>query len=88
MRKAVGPVSQFLVGALAAVADQRDVIAKALFDDAVGQLDRRIEIFRILKLGPVEQQFRPLLQWRQISPRKIVNMTRWAKGGTRDRLGI
>ena len=46
MRKAVGPVRQLLVGALAAVADQRDAIAKALLDHAVGQFDRGIEIFR------------------------------------------
>jgi hypothetical protein len=61
MRQAVGPVGQFLVGALAAVADQRDPVAPALFDDTVGQFDRGIQIFRILKLGPVEQQVRPLL---------------------------
>ena len=81
MRKAVGPVGQFLVGALAAVADQRDPVAPALFDDTVGQFDRRIQIFRILKLRPVEQQFRPLLERRQISPRKIVDVARWAKDG-------
>ena len=60
MREAVGPVGQFLVGALAAVADQRDPVAPAFFDDTVGQFDRGIQIFRILKLGPVEQQVRPL----------------------------
>ena len=79
MRQAVGPVGEFLVGALAAVADQRDVVAKALLDDAVGQFDRGIEIFGVLKFRPVEQQFRPLLRRRQISPREIIDMARWAK---------
>ena len=87
MRQAVGPVGQFLVGALAAVADQRDPVAPAFFDDSVGQFDRRVEIFRILKLGPVEQQFRPLLERRQVSPRKIVDVTRWAKEPTRGLAG-
>ena len=70
MREAVGPVGQFLVGALAAVADQRDLVAPAFLDDTIGQFDRSIQIFRILKLRPVEQQFRPLVGRRQISPRE------------------
>ena len=45
MRQAVGPVGELLVGALPPVADQRGVIAKALFDHAVGQLDAGVEIF-------------------------------------------
>ena len=61
MREAVGPVGQLLVGALAAIADQRDPVAPASLDDTVGQFDRGIQIFRILKFGPVEQQIRPLL---------------------------
>ena len=81
MRQAVRPVRQFLVGALAAIADQRDTIAEPLLDDAVGQFDRGVEIFGILKLRPVEQQFRPLLERRQISPREIIDVTRWAKVG-------
>ena len=52
---------------------------KPFLDDAVGQFDRGVEIFGILKLRPVEQQFRPLLGRRQISPRKIIDVTRWAK---------
>jgi hypothetical protein len=79
MRQAVGPVGQLLVGALAAIADQRDAIAKTLFDDAVSQFDRGVEIVRILKLRAVEQQRRPLLQRRQASPRKIVDMARRAE---------
>jgi hypothetical protein len=47
MRQAVRPVGQFLVGALASVADQRDAIAEPLFDDPVGQFDRGVEIFGI-----------------------------------------
>ena len=37
MGDAVGPVGEFLVGALAAVADQRGVIAEALGDHLVGE---------------------------------------------------
>ena len=81
MRQPVGPVRQFLVGALAAVANERDIVAEPLLDDAVGQLDRRIEILRILKLRPVEQQLRPLPRWRQVSPRKIVDVTRRTECG-------
>ena len=85
MRKAVRPVCQLLVGALATVADERDTIAKTLLYDPVGQLDGDIEIFGILKLWPVEQQFRPLVDRRKISPRKIINVTRWAKAGNSTR---
>ena len=38
---AVGPVGQLLVSAAAAIADQRDMVAEAARDHAVGQLDRR-----------------------------------------------
>jgi hypothetical protein len=79
MRKAVRPVRQLLVGALATVADERDTIAEPPLDDPIGQLDRNVEIFRIPKLRPLEKQFRPLVAWRKISPRKIINVTRWAK---------
>jgi hypothetical protein len=40
-----------------------------------------------LKLGPVEQEFRPLLERWQISPRKIVDMTGGAKDRIKDRTG-
>jgi len=56
-----------------------DTIAEPLLDDPVGQLDRGVEIFGIPELRPVEKQFRPLLEWRKISPRKIIDMPRWAK---------
>ena len=74
MRQAVGPVGEFLVGALAAVADQRDIVAEPLFDDAVGQFDRGVEIFGVLEFRPVQPQFRPLFWRRQISPREIIDM--------------
>ena len=79
MRQAVRPVGEFLVGALAAVADQRRSIAEPLLDNAVGQFDRGIEIFGVLKFRPVENQFRPCSWRRQISPREIIDMPRWAK---------
>ena len=44
VRDAVGPVGQFLVGAAAAVADQRDVVAEAVRHHAVGQFDAGIEV--------------------------------------------
>src|SRR5713226_9155980 len=81
----VGSTSQLLVGALATVSDERDTIAEALLDDPVGQFDRGVEIFGILKLRPVEKQFRPLVERRKISPRKIINVTRWAKAGNSTR---
>ena len=46
MRQPVRPVGQFLVGAPAAIADQRDVVAEAALDHAVGQFDRGVEIAR------------------------------------------
>ena len=79
MRQPVRPVRQLLVGALAAIADQRDAVAEPLLDDAVGQFDRGVEIFGISELRPVEQQFRPLPERRQISPREIIDVTRRAK---------
>jgi len=79
MRKAVRPIRQLLVGALATIADECDAIAEPLLDDPVGQFDRGVEIFGVLKLRPIETQFPAIAARRQISPRKIVNMTRWAK---------
>src|SRR3954452_11018902 len=83
MRQPVRPIRQFLVGALAPIADQRDAVAVPLLDQAVGQLDRGVEIFRILKLRPVQVQFRPLRERRKIAPRKIIDMTgraqRWIR---------
>ncbi len=81
MGKPVRPVGQFLVGAQPAVADQGGVIAKPLLDHAVGKFDADIEIFRILEFRPVEQQLRPLIRWRQIPARKIVDMPGWAECG-------
>ena len=49
--EAVGPVGELLVGALAAVADQRDVVAEALLDHAVGQLDRGVQALGIVEAG-------------------------------------
>ena len=79
MRQAVQPVGKFLVGALAAVADQSDAIAVPLLDDPVVQFDRGVEIFGVLKLRPVEQQIRPLLERRQIPTAKIIDVPRRAK---------
>src|SRR5581483_2770266 len=67
------------IGALAPVADQRGVIAKALLNHAIGEFDAGIEIVRILKLAAVEQDIRPQLEGWQVSPGKIIDVTRWAK---------
>jgi hypothetical protein len=83
MGKTVRPVGQFLVGALAPIADQRDTIAKPFFNDPVGQFDRGVEIVGILKFRPIEQQFRPVVKWRKISPREIIDVTGRAKGWAR-----
>jgi hypothetical protein len=54
------------------------VVAKALLDHAVGQFDADVEVFWVLEFRPLQPQFRPLPCWRQIAPRKIVDM----RGGT------
>ena len=41
---AVGPVGELLIGAAAAIADQRDVVAEAALDHAVGQFDAGVEL--------------------------------------------
>ena len=47
VRQPVGPVRQLLVGPAPAVADQCGVVAEALLDHAVGQLDGGIQVFGI-----------------------------------------
>ena len=79
MRQAVRPIGKFLVGSLPPVADQRGAVTKTFLDDPVGQFDRGIEIFGVLKFRPVENQFRPLVRRRQVSPREIIDVTGWAK---------
>src|SRR5437762_12928719 len=79
MRQAIRPVGQLFIGALATVADQRDTITEALLDITVSQLDRGVEIFGILKLRPLKQEFRPLLERRKVSPRKIIDVAGRAK---------
>ena len=75
------PVGQLLVGAAAAVADQRRVVAEALLDHAVGQLDGGVEVLGILELRPVEQQVGPLLGRRQIVAREGVDVAGRAEVG-------
>ena len=73
MRQAVRPIGKFLIGALAAIADQGDAIAKTFFDNAVGQLDGRVKILGIAELRPLQNEIRPWL-FGKISPREIVEM--------------
>ena len=72
VREPVRPVGQLLVGAPAAVADQRDVVAEAALDHAVGQLDRGVELLGIVEA--VEQEVRPLLERRKIVAGERVDM--------------
>ena len=51
VRQPVGPVGQLLVGAPAAVADERGVVAEALLDHAVGQLDGGVEVLGVVEAG-------------------------------------
>ena len=64
MRQAVGPVGQLLVRAPPAVADQRRVVAESLLDQAVGQLDRGVEVLGVVEA--VEQELRPLVERREM----------------------
>ena len=81
VRQPVAPVGQLLVGAAAAVADQRGVVAEALLHHPVGQLDGGVEVFGILELRPVQQQVGPLLGRRQVVAREGVDV----RAGTEDR---
>ena len=74
MSEPVRPVGQLLVGAAAAIADQRDVVAEAALDVAVGQFDRGVEVIGILEFRPVEQDFRPQIERRKIVARKRIDM--------------
>ena len=52
------------------------MVAEAALDHAIGELDRGVQVFRIVK--PVEPKVRPLVEWRQIVARKRVSVS----GGT------
>jgi hypothetical protein len=77
VRNAIGPVGQFLVGAAAAVTDQRDMIAEAARHHAVGELDTGIELLGIVEAG--EQNIRPFLRRRQIISRERIEVGRTAE---------
>jgi DNA-directed RNA polymerase specialized sigma24 family protein len=81
VREPVAPVGQLLVGATAAVADQRGVVAESLLDQAIGQLDGGVQMLGILKLRPVEQQVGPLLGGRQVVARESVDVAARAEAG-------
>ena len=72
MRDPVAPVRQLLVGAAAAVADQRDMIAEATLDHPVGQLDRGVQPFGIRE--GVQQVLRLQVRRRQVVPREGVDV--------------
>ena len=77
MGDAVGPVGKLLVGSAAAISDQRNVVAKAFPNHAVGQLNPDIQPVGIVEPGQV--QVRPGLQGWQPVARETVGMA----GGTK-----
>ena len=77
MGEPVAPVGEFLVGAPAAVADQRGMVAEAALDHAVGQFDRGVEIFGIVEA--LEQKVRPVGRRRQIVAGESVDMGGWTE---------
>jgi hypothetical protein len=50
------------------------MIAEPFLDHAVCQFDRDVQVLRVLELRPVEQQVGPLIDGRQMVPRKRVNV--------------
>ena len=75
--EAVRPVGKLLVGASAAVADQRGSVAEALLDHAIGELDGGVQILRVLEFGSIENQIGPLLRRGKLSRVKV---STWALG--------
>ena len=73
VREAIGPVREFLVGAAAAIADQRRVVAESLFHHPVGQLDCGVEVFGVVEA--VEQKIRPLVARRQVVARERIDVS-------------
>ena len=59
------------------MADQRCAVAKTALDHAIGELDRGVQMFRIIK--SVEPKVRPLVERREIIPRERINMSGGAK---------
>jgi hypothetical protein len=80
VRQTIGPVEQLLVGTPPSVADERDVVTEPLLDHAVGQFDGDIQVRRILKLRPIEQQIGPLVEGRQIVASEGVSVSGWTQG--------
>ena len=74
MRQPVRPVGELLVGAPAAIADQRRVVAETLLDHAVGELDTGVEALGVLEFRTIEQNVRPLIGRRQVVAREGVDM--------------
>ena len=68
----VGPVGELLVRAPPAVADERGVIAETLLDQAIGQLDRGVEVLGVVEA--VEQQLGPFVERRQVVARERVDV--------------
>src|SRR5262249_52770940 len=62
----IGPVRKLLIGAPAAVADQRDMIAEAARDHPVRQFDCGVEPLGIFEA--TKQTIRPFLRRRKIVP--------------------
>jgi hypothetical protein len=52
------------------------MVAEPFLDHAVRQFNGDVEVLRILKLRPVEQQIGPLVERRQMVPRKRIQVRR------------
>ena len=74
MRQPVRPVGELLIGAAAAIADQRDMVAEAPLDHAVGQFDRGVEALGILEFRAIQQDVRPLIERREIVAREGIDV--------------
>jgi hypothetical protein len=79
MRQTIGPVEQLLVGAPPAVADERDVVTEPLLDHAVRQFDGDVQVWRIVKLRPIQQQLGPLVNRRKIVASEGVSVSGWTQ---------
>jgi len=73
MGKPVGPVGQFLVGALSAITDEGGMVAETSLDHFIGQFDADIDVVGVGVF--FQQKVRLHFFWRQVFPRKIVRVS-------------
>src|SRR5450631_4885983 len=81
MGQPVRPIGQFFIGAPPSIADQCHAIAVTSLHQAVGQFNCDIELFRILELGPIQNEIRPLIEWREVIAREGIDVRGRSKRG-------